>query len=148
MSTIQLAVAASMSANLGASGIGFAISPPKTVNVDGVVHDKIVKAVGAGAAVTLWDSAVDNLTAFQCGFIIVDPDGLSATQTPPQEVDIRLTINAVTHLQRRDGNVPMLLGKSAQSVGAITKIEAVPKSGSVAVTNDVNVRCVLYPAAT
>lgn len=106
------------------------------------------KVIGAGSAVTLWDSSTAPFSAFRCGYLLVDPESNSQTQTPAQEVNIRTTVNGVTHLQKRDRLVPMFFGKSAQDTGAITKIEAMPVSGSVATTSDVNVRFVCHPIAT
>jgi hypothetical protein len=143
-SNVNLTVSSSMSAVLGAESKGFDIDPAKTFSVQDAAHDVTANVVGGGSAVTLWDSSASPLTAFQCGAVIIDPEANAQGQSPPQAVDIRTTVNGVTHLQRRDRNVVMQFGVSAQGTGAITKIEAVPVSGGAAGTNDVRVRCLLF----
>lgn len=147
MATVNATVTASFSASIGAEVMGFDLDPAKVIAVDDQAYNVQTKVIGAGSAVVLWDASTAPFAAFRCGFILVDPESNSTTQTPAQEVNIRLTVNGVTHLQKRDRLMPMLLGKSAQDTGAITKVEALPVSGSVANTSDVNVRFCCMPIA-
>lgn len=107
-------------------------------------HEKIVTVAGASSAAftTLWDASVDSLATFTAGWLIADPQGI---RTSAQDIDVRTTVNSVAHLHRVNSNFPLMtFGPSAQSSGAVTKIEVANKASTTVTTDDVDVVLRLY----
>lgn len=120
----------------GAQSVDPAVT--RNITVSSPSHEKTVTVAGASSQTftTLWDSSVDALTTFTAGWFIADPQGLRASA---QDVDLRLTVNSVTHLRRVNTNFPLFtFGPSAQATGAVTKIEVANKAGTTVTTDDVD----------
>jgi hypothetical protein len=107
------------------------------------VHDvtDTITDAASPAYSTLWDSSSAVISTFSGGFLICDPNEIRSDH---QDVDVRITINGSTHIERRDRNLPMIFGASAQGTGAITKIEVANVAVTATGAGNVDVRLVLF----
>ena len=105
-------------------------------------------AASAAAYTTLWVSTGNapgtaGAATFTCGMLVVDPDGLQSNE---RWVDIQITVNSVTHVERiSNKGFPKLFNLSnGAAANTISKIEFTNISGTVASTDDVIVRLRLW----
>lgn len=139
----SLSIEMDISLETGGEAKGFEVD--KTFSTTGkTFHDRQVNCAGGSSVTwqTIFDASVDLPSTFSCAYIITDPDG---DRTSDQQVDIRVTNNSVTSIWRVSSNGRvMILGPSAQTTGALTKIEVGNVAGTTATTDDVLVRIVTF----
>lgn len=117
----------------------------KSLTVGGTAHDKIDNIPGATAVTykTFYDASVDlGMATFNFCAIVVDPTNLQATE---KFVNVRITNNGVTAIEKISSFTGLkILSGSAQTTGAISKIEVGNIASTVATTDDVIVRLIAF----
>lgn len=134
MATVNLEVSASITQ--GGESVAPDVSFAQTVGNTSIDSGQ-VNIPGASSATysTLWDSATHPITSFTCGMLLIDPDGLQSSE---KFVNVRVTNNSVTALEKWSNKWgAKLFGPSAQTTGAITKIEVGNLASTTASTDDV-----------
>lgn len=148
MATLNLEVAASIVQGgetvapdiLRAITVGDTSFDSGNVNVPG--------ATSAASYTTLWATTsaspgTAGTATFTGGILLVDPDGL---QTNERFVDIQITVNSVTHVERisTKWGVKLFSLSAGAAANTISKIEFTNVAGTTAGTDDVKIRLRLW----